>query len=107
MSGTPVENRTIIGATVLVVILLLAVIGVQLQTAKSVALLLTAVNKAAEQAQEPAAWEYDVVSIGDTEWNTKGQELGYAGWEIIATRRASGADDQFLYECIVRRKLAK
>ena len=48
-------------------------------------------------------WEYDVVSIPDLDWETKGQQLGMDGWEIITARRASGMDDSYSYECIVRR----
>lgn len=49
-------------------------------------------------------YEYDVIAIPDAEWDSKGKALGAAGWEIITARRASGADDTFAYECIVKRR---
>jgi hypothetical protein len=51
----------------------------------------------------PAKWEYDVVSIGDLEWDSKGLELGSEGWEILTARRASDSSNNFSYECIVKR----
>ena len=54
---------------------------------------------------EPTKWEYGVESIPDMEWGGQADELGKAGWEIITCRRAQDANDQMMYECIVKREI--
>ena len=49
-------------------------------------------------------WEYEVVNIGDAEWDSRAKVLGLAGWDIVTARRASGADGVVSYECIVKRR---
>ena len=49
-------------------------------------------------------WEYDVVTIGDSEWDSVADKVGSQGWEIVSARRASDSNDNFAYECIVKRR---
>jgi hypothetical protein len=55
--------------------------------------------------KEFMGWEYEVVSIPDGEWATTAQKLGEERWELVTARRASGGDDKFMYECILKRHL--
>lgn len=103
-----VTNKTAIVAAAVVSILLLCNVLVQ-------AAALTKLGEVAKSAKGvevraggieekiPVRWEYDVVSIPDGAWNTKAQQLGNDGWEIVSARRASDAEDNFAYECIVKR----
>lgn len=52
---------------------------------------------------KPVLLEYNVDTIPDLEWETKGKELGDAGWDIITCRRASDGEKTYSYECIMKR----
>lgn len=64
----------------------------------------TAVSDPVKVSLQPQRFEYMVDSIPDLEWASKAQELGNEGWELVFARRASGADDTYLYECIFKRQ---
>jgi hypothetical protein len=52
-------------------------------------------------------WEYAVDAIPDLEWETKGKQVGEAGWDMVTCRRASGGDGNFSYECIFKRPIVE
>lgn len=52
---------------------------------------------------KPLPLEYNIETIPDLEWDTKGKELGDAGWDFITCRRASDGEKTFSYECIMKR----
>jgi len=57
----------------------------------------------------PTAWEYQIVSINDSEFSSKTNELGASGWELVFARRAADGDTPtnekptMLYEMIFKR----
>lgn len=56
------------------------------------------------RTMDEVGWEYDVVTIGDDEWDSAADKVGSQGWEIVSARRASDARNNFAYECIVKRR---
>jgi hypothetical protein len=52
------------------------------------------------------SWEYQIVAIPDSLFDTKLNELGKDGWEIVSARRASDGSTYaptFSYELILKR----
>ncbi|QDU47743.1 DUF4177 domain-containing protein [Gimesia panareensis] len=48
-------------------------------------------------------WEYKIVSPKDSVLTDELNELGAQGWEVVTARRASGYNDSFSYEMILKR----
>jgi hypothetical protein len=114
----PVSNQTAVAAIVALSILLTASLLVQVAVLRELGGVQEELSGIREGTESTAArvteigaktpgfppkWEYDVVSIGDLEWDSKGLELGSEGWEILTARRASDSSNNFSYECIVKR----
>lgn len=52
------------------------------------------------------SWEYQIVAIPDPIFDTKMNELGKEGWELVSARRASDGSTyspRFSYELILKR----
>jgi hypothetical protein len=62
-------------------------------------------NTLAGQKMQAIAWEYQIESVPDSLFTEKMNELGTEGWELVFARRAQDSfTDDFIYECIFKRK---
>ena len=60
--------------------------------------------------QSPTVWEYHIEAVPDLSFNTRMNQLGQEGWELVTARRASDGDTDnptMSYEMIFKRSTTK